>query len=125
SKCRATSQDQRDFLAATEEELAGISHLTKQTLGFYRETKEAEPIRISPILDQLISVFAARTRNKSVDIRRDIRGDPEVYAVVDEIRQLISNLLSNSIDAVTRGGQIRLRVSPATEWNQNGRSGVR
>jgi PAS domain S-box-containing protein len=125
AKDRAISHDQRDFLAATEEELARISHLTKQTLGFYRETKEAEPIRISPILDQLISVFAARTRNKSVDIRREIRGDPEVYAVADEIRQLITNLLSNSIDAVTRGGQIRLRVSPATEWNRKGRSGVR
>src|SRR5689334_11521846 len=125
SKCRAISQGQRDFLAATEEELARISHLTKQTLGFYRETKGAEPIRISLILDQIISVFAARTRNKSVDIRREIRGDPEVYAVADEIRQLITNLLSNSIDAVTRGGQILLRVSPATEWNRNGRSGVR
>jgi PAS domain S-box-containing protein len=125
AKDRAISQDQRDFLAATEEELARISHLTKQTLGFYRETKGAEPIRIRPILDQLISVFAVRTRNKSVDIRREIRGDPEVYAVADEVRQLITNLLSNSIDAVTRGGQIRLRVSPATEWNQHGRSGVR
>jgi PAS domain S-box-containing protein len=125
AKCRAVSQDQRDFLAATEEELARISHLTKQTLGFYRETKGAEPIKIRPILDQLISVFAARARNKSVDIRREIRGDPEVYAVGDEIRQLITNLLSNSIDAVTRGGQIRLRVSPATEWNRKGRSGVR
>jgi PAS domain S-box-containing protein len=125
AKCRAVSQDQRDFLAATEEELARISHLTKQTLGFYRETKGAEPIKIRPILDQLISVFAARARNKSVDIRREIRGDPEVYAVGDDIRQLITNLLSNSIDAVTRGGQIRLRVSPATEWNRKGRSGVR
>jgi PAS domain S-box-containing protein len=104
AKHRAISQDQRDFLAATEEELARISHLTKQTLGFYRETKRAEPIRIGPILDQIISVFAAGARNKSVDIRREIRGDPEVYAVADEIRQLITNLLSNSIDAVTRGG---------------------
>jgi PAS domain S-box-containing protein len=51
AKHRAISQDQRDFLAATEEELARISHLTKQTLGFYRETKRAEPIRIGPILD--------------------------------------------------------------------------
>jgi PAS domain S-box-containing protein len=121
----AISQDQRDLLAATEEELARISHLTKQTLGFYRETKGAERIRISPIVDQLISIFGARTRNKSVDIRREIRGDPEVYAVADEIHQLITNLLSNSIDAVTRGGQIRLRISAATEWNRKGRSGVR
>jgi PAS domain S-box-containing protein len=125
AKDRAAGKDVRDFLAAAEEELARISHLTKQCLGFYREPKEAAPIRIGPILNQLVSVFAARIRNKAVDIRKEIRNDPEIYAVADEIRHLITNLLSNSIDAVSRGGKIRVRVSPATEWIGNRRSGVR
>ena len=125
AKYRAVSEDLRDFLTAAEEELARISHLTKQTLGFYREAKGPQPVRIGPMLDQLVSVFAARTRNKTVDIRREIRDDPTIYAIADEIRQLITNLLSNSIDAVPRGGQIRLRVSSATEWHRNRRSGVR
>ena len=115
----------RDLLVSAEEELARISHLTKQSLGFYRETKEAAPIRIGPILDQLTSVLATRIRNKVVDLRSEVRDDPEIYAVADEIRHLITNLLSNSIDAVTRGGRIRVRISPAKEWNENGRSGVR
>jgi len=121
----AVRKDVGNFLSAAEEELARISHLTKQTLGFYRETRDAALMRIGPMLNQLISVFAARIRNKTVDIRAEIRDDPEIYAVAYEIRQLITNLLSNSIDAVTTGGQIRLRVSRATEWIGDGRSGVR
>jgi PAS domain S-box-containing protein len=125
AKSRAVRKDVRDFLAAAEEELARIAHLTKQTLAFYRETKEAAPIRIGPMLDPLISVFAARARNKSVNIHKEIMGDPEIYAVASEIRQLITNLLSNSIDAVAKGDQICVRVSPAREWSGNRRSGVR
>ena len=125
AKDRTDGLDVRDLLAAAEEELARISHLTKQSLGFYRETKEPGPIRIGPIVDQLTSIFATRIRNKAVDLRSEVRDDPEIYAVADEIRHLITNLLSNSIDAVTRSGRIRMRVSPAKEWNENGRSGVR
>jgi len=125
AKLRAASEDLHDFLAAAQEELTRISHLTKQTLGFYRETKGAELIRIGPMLHQLISVFATRAKNKAVDIRSEIRDDPEIYAVAGEIRQVITNLLSNSIDAVPKGGQIRLRLSSATEWHGRRQSGVR
>lgn len=125
AKFKAVRKDVREFLAAAEEELARVSHLTRQSLGFYRETKEASPVRIGPMLNPLISIFAARTRNKNVDIRAEIKDDPEIYAVSGEIRQLITNLLSNSIDAVTKGGRIRVRVSAASEWTGERRSGVR
>jgi PAS domain S-box-containing protein len=125
AKHTSVSNDTRDFLSGAEEELARISQLTKQTLGYYRETKKAAPMRVGQLVDQLVPVFAARTRNKAVDIRTEIRDDPEIYAVSDDIRRLITNLVNNSIDAVSQGGQIRVRVSPATQWLGNARFGVR
>jgi len=125
AKTEAVSKNVRDFLVAAEEELARISHLTKQSLGFYRGTTEAATITIGPMLDQLISVFAARIRNKAIDMRTEIKGDPQIYAVADEIRQVITNLLSNSIDAVTGGGEIHVRISGSNEWNGKRRPGVR
>ena len=62
------------------------------------------------MLDPLISVLGRRARNKGIEIRPEIRHDPEIYAIAGEIRQLIANLLSNSIDAVDSGGLIRIRV---------------
>jgi PAS domain S-box-containing protein len=110
AKSRADSKDVREYLDAIEEEMDRISHLTKQTLGFYRETRAPKAVRVGPMLDPLISVFGTRARNRGIEIRQEIRQDPEIYAVAGEIRQLIANLLSNSIDAVGSGGLIRIRL---------------
>lgn len=121
----AVQKDVRDYLAGAEEELDRISHLTKQTLGFYRETRGATPIKVGAMVNRLVSVFAPRTRNKAIEVHQEIRHDPEIRAVPGEVRQLVANLLSNSIDAVDPGGHIRIRVSAATGWNGRRRSGVR
>lgn len=124
AKETSNPDEARDYLVAAEEELARISHLTKQTLGFYRDTKEATQITIGSMLNPLIAVFAGRAKNKAVDIRVDVRSDPTVYAIAGEMRQLITNLLNNSIDAVRNGDRIRVRISAAYDWN-TGMPGVR
>ena len=116
--------DVREHLNAVEEELNRISHITKQTLGFYRETIAPSPVRVGEMLNPLISVLGRRARNKGVEIRPEIRQDPEIYAVAGEIRQLIANLLSNSIDAVDSGGLIRIRID-ANTLNDQPSSGTR
>jgi PAS domain S-box-containing protein len=125
AKANAVQKNVREYLLGAEEELERISQLTKQTLGFYRNTKGATATRIGPVLEALLSVFSSRIRNKSIEIRPEIRQDPQIVAVPGEIRQLFANLLSNSIDAVDGGGLIRIRISAATERNGEGRPGVR
>ncbi len=112
----------RDYLASAEEELARISHLTKQTLGFYREMKVTGNVKIGSIVSSILTVFAGKMRNKGILAAPEIDGDPEIVAVPGEIRQLIANLLSNSIDAVPTGGRIRIRVA---ERSYDGVRGVR
>jgi PAS domain S-box-containing protein len=126
---RASSQiDARRFLGLAEEELERVSHLTKQTLGFYRETKGATRFRLGEIVTSLLSVFASRTRNRGIAVLPEIEGDIELYAVPGEIRQVVANLVSNSIDALDGGGQggkVRIRVAPATQWSGDETHGVR
>jgi len=114
-----------NYLAAAEEELARISHLTKQTLGFYRYSSAAMRTTMGHIVTSLVSVFSSRIRNKEIQITSEIRQDPEIIGVVGEIRQLLANLISNSIDAVPRGGKIRIRLSAAIETNGERRRGAR
>ncbi len=115
SRQHAVREDVRGFLASAEEELQRISHLTKQTLGFYRESRTPTALTVSSIVDSLVAVFASRARNKGITVRPEVKEDPEIYAEPGELRQLIGNLLSNSIDAVQRGGRIRIRVSAASK----------
>jgi PAS domain S-box-containing protein len=122
------SEDPKDgaaYLAQAEEELGRIAQLTRQTLGFYRETKEISPIRVGALVASLLPVFSSRAKNKGVELTSEVSGDPEIRAVPGEIRQLIANLISNSIDAVSGSGKIRVRVSDAVDWKQRQRKGVR
>jgi PAS domain S-box-containing protein len=120
----AVRDDVREYLRQIEEELNRISHITKQTLGFYRETMFPSAVRVGEMLDPLISVFGTRARNKRIEIRTEIRQDPQLYAIAGEIRQLIANLLSNSIDAVSSGGLVRIRVD-ATRFKGQDSLGTR
>jgi PAS domain S-box-containing protein len=125
AKQRVVRDDVREFLAGAQEELKRISHLTKQTLGFYRESQGARCVTIGSTLDSLISVFSYKTRDRAIEISPEIRKDPEIYAVPGEIRQLVANLLSNSIDAVGPAGKIRIRVSGSSSFNGSQEGGVK
>src|SRR5690242_1638394 len=121
----AVREEVRQFLADAERELDRVAHITKQTLGFYRDSTKPSVVRISELLNPLIAVFGSRSRNKEVEIRPEIFDDPEISAVAGEIRQLIANLVSNSMDAVHRGGQIRIRVSGHGDHSAKPLAGVR
>lgn len=121
----AVLDDVRKYLGSIEQELDRISHLTKQTLGFYRERQEAKPLRIGGIVESLVAVFRPKARNRSTEIKTEIRRDPEIYAAEGEIRQVVANLLSNSVDAIRGAGTVRVRVSSGCRWSQKSAPGVR
>ena len=122
AKTVAVRKDVQEFLSAAEEELERVAQLTKQTLGFYRETKGVSTVHVGSTVESFISVFAPRARNKNISIQTEITTDAPIQAVAGEIRQLVGNLVNNSIDAVAINGQIRIRVAAA---RYRGESGVR
>jgi signal transduction histidine kinase len=112
----------RDYLRTAQQELDRVAHITKQTLGFYREPSQSAQINVGELLEGVLAVFAARLRNKDVRVQRDIDTTCQVSGRSGEIRQIFANLISNSVDAVPPHGAIRIRCAPA---NSGGRNGVR
>ena len=113
------------FIQQAEDELGRVALLTRQTLGFYRETKGSGPLRLAGIIDSLVALFSPKARNKPVRIETQIRQDPEIHGIESEIRRLVANLLSNAIDAIAGEGTIRIRLSAAHGWRHGGQPGVR
>jgi len=112
----------RNYLRKAQQELDRVAHITKQTLGFYRESSQSAQINVGELLDGVLGVFSARLRNKDVRVQRDIDTTCEVAGRPGEIRQVLANLFSNSLDAVPQHGAIRIRCAPA---RSRGRRGVR
>ena len=101
-----------DQLALAELELERVAHATRQALGFYRDTSRAERIDIPELIESVLNIFSTKIAEKKIKIVRDFLKCPPVYGVHGEIRQVISNLLANAIEAVKEGGAISLGAQP-------------
>jgi PAS domain S-box-containing protein len=101
-----------DQLALAELELERVAHATRQALGFYRDTSRAEQIDIPELIELVLNIFATKIAEKKINVVRGFLKCPPVYGVHGEIRQVISNLLANAIEAVKEGGAISVGAQP-------------
>jgi PAS domain S-box-containing protein len=104
------SDASRQYLWAADQELTRVAHITRQTLGFYRESATPQVTRLSEIFDSLLLLYAAKIRNKKLQVEISVPDDMEMTVIRGELRQVLANLLQNSIDAVPPEGRIRVRV---------------
>ncbi len=114
----------RKHLAMAEQELARVAHVARQTLGFYRDTTAPKPLNIASTLDEVLGLYGRRIEAKKLQVRKEYGPDPVVTALAGEVRQVLSNLLVNAIDATADRGRLRLRARFAHDWTC-GKPGVR
>lgn len=114
----------RRYLRIAEEELKRIAHITRQSLGFYRESNAPAIVSVGAVLDSTVDLLKSRIKAKGAVIEKQLRRDVEIKANAGELRQVFSNLLANSLDAICEKGTIKLRVSSGAAFS-NGRRCVR
>ncbi|HTV15428.1 MAG TPA: ATP-binding protein [Acidobacteriaceae bacterium] len=90
--------------------LQNVSHIARQTLGFYREADSvaAMPITVSGAIDEVLAVHEHRLRDREIELRRFIRPDARVVAPLGEFKHILSCLIANAIDASVPGNEITL-----------------
>ncbi len=109
----------RDQLQLVDEELKRIAHITRQSLGFYRESSIPTPTSVDDVLDSAIELMKGKITAKQASIYRERNENVNVLAVPGEMRQVFSNLLANSLDAIEERGSIRIRVATRTYSNNH------
>ena len=104
----------KEHLETAERELHRVAHITKQTLGFYRENTKPAAVDIRALVDEVVELYSPKIRRKEIDLRIKQDGRCEVLCVAGEIRQVVSNLLVNAIDALEPSGTVDIRISRVT-----------
>ncbi|MGC1781428.1 MAG: CHASE3 domain-containing protein [Acidobacteriaceae bacterium] len=115
----------REWLEQAQSEVKRLSNITRRTLGFYRESTQPVAYRPADVMEEVISFYVPEASSKKVQLQALIRTRLETYGVPGELRQVLSNLISNSLDAIPDGGLIRLVVRTATDILDSGRTGLR
>jgi signal transduction histidine kinase len=115
----------RGYVAQAEHELARIAHVTRQTLGFYRDTTSPHLMDLPKIVEEVLSLYLPRIQAKNIRLSREYDKTVQVTGLPGEIRQVISNLVANAIDALPVEGALRIRVHHSRELTNSNRPGGR
>jgi two-component system NtrC family sensor kinase len=99
------------YLKMADDELKRIAHITRQTLGFYRESSAPTTFLAVTLLNSVIDLLRAKMVSTQVNLER--QGDDllQMTGVFGELRQVISNLVLNSLDALPVRGRVKVRAS--------------
>jgi len=112
-------------LQIADRELARVSQIAQQTLGFYRGSSKDRWISVSDLIRDVLIVYERKLAYKHIETIVSVSPDLKLYGRQGELRQALSNLLTNAIDASRMGGQIWLRARRSKGWNHNREEGVR
>ncbi len=106
----------RRFADLAEQELQRVSHITRQTLSFYRESKQPVSISIRDLLEDVVELQERGLNSKHIVLEKKYDSSGVVYGFPVELRQIFLNLIANAIQAMPAGGVLRLHVREATDW---------
>ena len=115
----------RHLLAQAESELGRIAHITRQSLGFYRETSTPAHFKPATIVREVTDFYTSRAISLGVSFIVNAKTEREVLGSAGELRQILSNLLANSLDACASGATIRIEANSAIDPRDLSRPGVR
>jgi PAS domain S-box-containing protein len=105
------------YAETAERELARAAHVTKQSLSFARQSEERQMTELAPLVNDLVSMYRNRLEGKNISVEVRVSDSACAWGNPGELRQLISNLLVNAMDAANEGGRITVRISPI--WSQS------
>ncbi|HEX2916994.1 MAG TPA: ATP-binding protein [Edaphobacter sp.] len=100
----------RDVASAALVEVTRLAHITRQSLGFYRELRTPSQMDLSQSVADTLSLYQKRFDAKKVDVETALEEGVKLLGIKGEIRQVISNLLVNALEATPTGGRVLLET---------------
>lgn len=110
-------QEARQLADLAEQELQRMSHITRQTLSFYRESKQPIPVAMHSLVDDVLELQRREIQAKNIHVHKKYTSTFPVHGFPVELRQVMMNLINNAIQATPQRGQLRVHVLDSTDWN--------
>jgi len=122
---KTTDPQSRGFLRTAEQELRRAAEIARITLGFYKGADSHSQVDFGRISSDLAFLYESRLHDKGVKFSAKVSDRARFLGSEAEIRQILSNLTSNALDAVREDGTIKLRISESRDWRSGLHPGVR
>ncbi len=114
-----------NYVTIAEREVRRMSEITQQTLRFYRQSTLPARASMEELLDAVLDMYSARMSTLGITVERKYDPQLDMFCFAGEIRQVISNLVSNAMDASAGGGRLVVRARRSRDWGHPQREGIR
>jgi PAS domain S-box-containing protein len=98
------------YLAQADRELVRVAHIAQQTLGFYRDSSTPVSLPVSGVIEDVLAIYERKLAFKSLTIDKHIEPGLTIFTSEGELKQILSNLIANAIDACRHAGKLVVRA---------------
>jgi two-component system, NtrC family, sensor kinase len=114
-----------EYLQLAQRELNRVVQISKQTLTFSRETNAPVRLQLAELVEEVLVLHGRRIADRNLRVVRQYGSTEAITALPGEMRQVLSNLIANAIEASARNGRIILRIRDSRRWSDAGVRGLR
>jgi signal transduction histidine kinase len=112
--------DAQNCLATAESELERVSHIARQTLGYYRDTGSPKDTHLRELMGNVLSVYKSKVLSHGIVVDARYSDLKKICVHPGEIVQVLSNVVSNAIDAMPHGGKLSITIGQAKGTERDG-----
>ena len=114
----------RQYAVQAQAEINYVAQITTQMLHFRKQGAQPVPTRVTEIIGSVLTLYKAKLAQARVRVHLITEDAPDLLCYPGEIRQVFANIIRNAMEAMPKGGDLRVRVRPGTHWT-TGCRGVR
>jgi PAS domain S-box-containing protein len=115
-----SKEDTQSYLATAESELERVSHIARQTLGYYRDTGAPSEVHLRDLMDNVLSVYKSKLLSHKIVVDAKYNDLRKIKVHAGEIVQVFSNVVSNAIDAMPHEGRLTISIAPLGKAEDGG-----
>ncbi len=98
------------YLTQANEELTRISHITRQTLSFHRDTHIPAPIDVGKLVSDVIQLFEKSAALRRIRVVLERQPTLTIYGYPGQLSQVFGNLVRNAAEASCPDTAVTVRV---------------
>ncbi len=106
----STEEENAQFLAMAQQEIARVTQISRSMLSLYRESTAPVPVNIKEILDGTLVLLDHRIDELESTVAVSVPPDLCVAGYPAELRQVFTNLVVNAIEAAGPSGHIEVKA---------------
>jgi len=116
AKNNLPAEDAIKNLDKIDSEVLRCSRIIRNLLDFSRQTPpKFRKVNMTQVIEEALVVLGHQASLQNIEVVKDYSPDiPEVEADFDQMRQVLNNMFTNSMNAMKDGGKITLRLSKAS-----------